>query len=124
MASLRERYPNIICDGYDPAVSMFNKIPRPNYECIFSNDVLEHVEPKMINAVLQNINDIALKYVWLRIDTLPARKVLPDGRNAHLIIQNKEWWEYKIKDFINGEILYSNLDRKGKLDFAIERSYD
>lgn len=24
--------------------------------------------------------------------TVPALKELPDGRNAHLIVQNQDWW--------------------------------
>ncbi len=32
---------------------------------------------------------LGTKYIWLCIDTLPARKKLADGRNAHLILENK-----------------------------------
>ena len=88
---------------------------------IFCNDVLEHVEPKFITHVLQDINNLTKEYVWLRIDTLPARKKLSDGRNAHLIIENKQWWLNLIQEQINGNIVYSELNKKGKLDVAIEK---
>jgi len=121
LASLRDRYPNTICEGYDPAVSMFSSLKEKKFECVFSNDVLEHIEPEFLDAVLQHINNLSTKYVWLRIDTVPARKTLPDGRNAHLIQQSQDWWTKKLAQYINGNIVYNNLDKKGKLDVAITK---
>lgn len=121
LADLKDRYPNTICDGYDPAVSMFNNKKFNTFECVFSNDVLEHIEPEYLDDVLSNINELSSKYVWLRIDTAPARKTLPDGRNAHLIQESQEWWSKKISNFITGNIVHNILDKKGKLDVAIEK---
>lgn len=121
LAHLIEKYPNIKCTGYDPAVPMFSKIKKQNFDCVFSNDVLEHIEPNMIDLVLNDINLKALNYIWLRIDTIPARKELPDGRNAHLILQSPKWWTAKLSKFIDGNIIYSNLNKKGKFDIAIKK---
>ena len=121
LANLQETYSNTKCTGYDPAVPVFSKLLGQTFECVFSNDVLEHVEPNMINMVLEHINATATKYIWLRIDTMPARKKLPDGRNAHLILEDKDWWKDKIQSNIVGNIVYFNLDKKGKLDVAIEK---
>ena len=121
LAYLKESYPNIFCLGYDPAVPMFNNIPNSNFDCVFSNDVLEHIEPEFINNVLAHINQYSEKYIWLRIDTVPARKKLPDGRNAHLILETPDWWISEIKKSIDGNIVYNNLDKKGKFDVAIEK---
>jgi len=118
LADLRDRYPNVVCEGYDPAVPMFNKDKFSTYDCVFSNDVLEHIEPEFISQVLGHINTLASKYIWLRIDTVPARKRLSDGRNAHLILEGEQWWLDKIKDHTDIKVVYSNLDRKGKLDIA------
>jgi hypothetical protein len=49
---------------------------------------------------------------------VPARKRLSDGRNAHLILEGEQWWLDKIKDHTDIKVVYSNLDRKGKLDIA------
>ena len=121
LAHLREEYPYTNFTGYDPAIDMFNNIPSQKFDCIFSNDVLEHIEPNYINDVLQHINELSSKYIWLRIDTLPARKFLPDGRNAHLTLEMPDWWMQKIKDNISGNIIYSELTNKGKFDVAIEK---
>ena len=121
LSYLKETYPTIRIDGYDPALPMFSKVPNTLYDCVFSNDVLEHIEPEMLPSVLTHINHISVKYLWLRIDTAPARKVLPDGRNAHLIQESQEWWTRKLEQYINGKIIFNTLDSKGKLDVAIEK---
>ena len=88
---------------------------------VFSNDVLEHIEPNYLKEVLQDIDNYATKYVWLRIDTQPARKELSDGRNAHLIIKDKDWWIEVLQRNVQGTIVYNELNKKGKLDVAIEK---
>jgi SAM-dependent methyltransferase len=121
LSKLQEQYPNTTWTGYDPAVRMFDmELTNKTFECIFCNDVLEHIEPEYLDTVLKNIFDLSSKYVWLRIDTLPARKKLSDGRNAHLILENKEWWTNKLNKY-NFTIDYCNLNKKGKLDYALTR---
>lgn len=120
LSDLQSRYRHIRCTGYDPAVTMFNNEPQ-QVECVFSNDVLEHIEPEYLNQVLVHINQLSTKYVWLRIDTVPARKRLSDGRNAHLILENQTWWTEQINRYIDGTVVYNNLNNKGKLDVAIEK---
>jgi len=122
LSDLQSRYKNIQMEGYDPAVHMFKELPNKTYECVFSNDVLEHIEPAYINDVLTHINNLSTKYIWLRIDTKPARKVLPDGRNAHLIIEDIKWWEQKILSFIDGKIVYKHTTDKMRVDFAIDKT--
>lgn len=120
LSDIQSRYRQINCSGYDPAVMMFANEPN-QVECVFSNDVLEHVEPEYLNQVLDHIDQLSTLYIWLRIDTVPARKRLSDGRNAHLILENQTWWTTQINKVINGTIVYNNLNNKGKLDVAIEK---
>jgi hypothetical protein len=120
LKNLQETYPNTIWKGYDPAVDQFKTIHQKSYDCVFSNDVLEHIEPEYLDNVLKHIWQLADKYIWLRIDTRPARKTLMDGRNAHLILETKEWWENKLQQH-QGKIVYTELGKKGKLDVAIEK---
>ena len=109
----------ITVHNYDPVTS---PIPLPNdADLVYSSDVLEHIEPEYINEVLTHINSLAEKYIWLRIDTWPARKFLPDGRNAHILLQSTEWWTNIINTCIDGNIVYSKLIKKGKFDVAIEK---
>lgn len=121
LSYLKEKYPNILFEGYDPAVPMFSDKPTKVYDCVFCNDVLEHIEPDFLQDVLIEINNFSNSFIWLRIDTKPARKRLPDGRNAHLILESKEWWYACIQQHIQGNIVYANLDKKGKFDVAITK---
>ena len=120
LVSLSEQYPDTNFIGYDPAVIHYANTAT-NADCVFSNDVLEHIEPNHIISVLTHINSLSAHYVWLRIDTIPARKRLSDGRNAHLILESSEWWTDIIQRNISGKIVYSELTKKGKFDIAIEK---
>jgi hypothetical protein len=57
----------------------------------------------------------------LRIDTKPARKVLPDGRNAHLIIKDIDWWAELLDRHIDGKVVYKQQNDKMRIDFAFEK---
>jgi len=122
LTHLQSKYSDATIIGYDPAVPAYASDHNLQLvECVFSNDVLEHIEPEYINEVLTHINSLAEKYIWLRIDTWPARKFLPDGRNAHILLQSTEWWTNIINTCIDGNIVYSKLIKKGKFDVAIEK---
>lgn len=121
LKSLQETYPICNMVGYDPAVFEYRKLPNNKFDCVFCIDVLEHIEPLCITDVLDNINQLSSKYVWLRIDTLPARKRLPDGRNAHLIIEQPSYWLSLIDKHIQGKVVYNMFGKKSKLDIAIEK---
>lgn len=82
-------------DCYDPAVPELAHEPAPA-ELLTCTDVLEHIEPDAIDAVLNHIQSLAQKMVLLVIPTGPAAKTLPDGRNAHLIQQPVGWWLPKL----------------------------
>ena len=123
LSHLTEKFPNTEFIGYDPALPMWSNKPKNKFDMVFSNDVLEHIEPEFIQDVLADINNYATKYIWLRIDTQPARKQLSDGRYAHLIIEDKDWWLETLQHTINGSIVYSEVNKKGKLDVAIEETY-
>lgn len=119
-AHLQESYPKTSFGHYDPAVEQWKDKPETTFDMVFSNDVLEHIEPAYIDNVLQEIDSYAKKFIWLRIDTQPARKFLTDGRNAHLIQEGETWWLEKIAKNIKKEVVYHEVTSKGKLDVALE----
>jgi 2-polyprenyl-3-methyl-5-hydroxy-6-metoxy-1,4-benzoquinol methylase len=55
-------------------------------------DVLEHIEPEYLSAVLSHLASLTKNLAFLTIHSAPAIKILPDGRNAHLIIKPMSWW--------------------------------
>jgi hypothetical protein len=75
---------------YDPAFPDYGP-PRPA-DLVTCIDVLEHIEPDLLDNVLDEIASITQRLAFLTIHTQPAKKVLSDGRNAHLIQEPPSWW--------------------------------
>lgn len=76
---------------YDPAMKGKESLPKPA-QLLVSTDVLEHIEPEKLGAVLQHQFRCAELGAFFTIATRPANKILPDGRNAHLIQEKTAWW--------------------------------
>jgi hypothetical protein len=80
---------------YEPSNPLWDATPEP-CEFVTCIDVLEHIEPALLDNVLDDLKRVVDKYGLFTIHTGPAIKVLPDGRNAHLIQQPLEWWNKKL----------------------------
>ena len=91
---LKKALPDADVREYDPAIEGKDDLPG-RADLILCADVLEHVEPEYLDSVLHHIHWLAKKYVMLSSNTMPAEKTLPDGRNAHLIVQPHSWWRDK-----------------------------
>lgn len=77
--------------NYDPAMSEYTRRPIPA-DIVVCTDVLEHIEPECLTAVLDDLAALTRKALFVNVACRPANKTLPDGRNAHLIIQSPGWW--------------------------------
>ena len=79
---------------YDPVFPEYGD-PKPA-DLVCCIDVLEHIEPELIDNVLIDLSTITTKFGFFSIHMGPAGKVLSDGRNAHLIQKPSSWWLPKI----------------------------
>lgn len=86
--------------NYDPAIEEWANDPSPA-DLVVCTDVLEHVEPEYLPAVLDHLRALAKKVVFIVVACRPANRHLPDGRNAHLIVEPPEWWEAHIRGRFN-----------------------
>ena len=67
-------------------------MPTSVFDLVYSADVLEHIEFEDIENTLNTVMDLTTcKHIHI-IDLSPAKKKLPDGRNAHVSLLNKEEW--------------------------------
>jgi len=94
---LDREYPgkyNITC--YDPGVVEFseNNTPHDFLVCV---DVMEHVEPELVDNVLDDLQRCTLKAGFIQIAHFPEVRFLPDGRNLHLVQEPHTWWTPKIE---------------------------
>ena len=80
---------------YDPAIPDWAAPPEP-CQFVACIDVLEHIEPDLLDNVLDDLKCVTLKAGIFTVHTGPAVKVLDDGRNAHLIQKPYDWWLPKL----------------------------
>lgn len=92
---IKETYADVDVRGYDPANPEFDKsIDDALIDMIISSDVLEHVELEYIDDTLKFLQTKS-KFFYHLIACSPAKLILPDGRNAHLIVENDQWWRQR-----------------------------
>lgn len=103
--SLQDKLANhkISIQGYDPCVQQYQNLPSPA-DVVISTDVLEHIEPDKIDGVLDHISNLTSICCYLVIDLLPAVKSLPDGRNAHIMLETSGWWLNKLSEFFKAGV--------------------
>lgn len=82
---------------YDPAFPEYGDPQTADLVCCI--DVLEHIEPPLLENVLKHLQGIVSKVGFFTIHTGAAIKVLPDGRNAHLIQEPSSWWLKRLTDY-------------------------
>jgi hypothetical protein len=87
-----ESFTSTDIDGYDPGNEQYrNTQLRDSYDCVYSADVLEHIEREDLAEVISHMQSLSNVNIQI-IDLTPAKKHLPDGRNAHVTLLNKHEW--------------------------------
>lgn len=120
-ATLAKALPGVKVQEYDPGVVGKDHLPKPA-DLIVCTDVLEHIEPALLDRVLRHIYLLAKRGAYFVIATRPARELLPDGRNAHLIVQPPSWWLEKLRE--HGWSIIRTEERKGLCVWAEKPSTD
>lgn len=77
--------------SYDPCVVGLDTPPVP-HDIVYCGDVLEHVEPDLLDAVLADLRRLTKETLIAVIALTPSTQTLSDGRNAHLILKPPQWW--------------------------------
>ena len=76
---------------YDPAIKGKDSDPKA-CDMLVSIDVMEHIEPDCVDDVVAHMAEKTNKGAFVTICTVPAKKVLEDGRNAHICLESCGWW--------------------------------
>lgn len=77
--------------NYDPCMEEYLRRPKPA-TIVVCTDVLEHIEIDCLAAVLDDLRTLTGQALFVNVACRPAKKVLQDGRNAHLIQESPNWW--------------------------------
>lgn len=99
--SLRAKGQRVL--DYDPAIHGKDKLPAAA-DLVVCTDVLEHIEEDKIAAVLDHLRSLTVWRLFAVIATVEASKTLPDGRNAHILLQDRTWW-------------FEQMERAGRFDW-------
>jgi len=127
IASVKQLHPDVVAEGYDPGNPDFAKLPDQTFDAVVSTDALEHVEPAYLDNTLRMIDSKIERCGFFRIACYPAKKKLPDGRNAHLIVELPEWWRNKIETVMGVKIVQENItvvDKTTKWSWVKGHNYD
>ncbi|RYD25167.1 MAG: methyltransferase domain-containing protein, partial [Verrucomicrobiaceae bacterium] len=93
---LRARFPEVVVDGYDPAIRGRERIPleryQMGYEMVIANDVLEHLDAEGYGEDLLEMGRLEPRWLFFNISCRPAVNVLPNGVNCHTLVRRPEWW--------------------------------
>ncbi len=81
---------------YDPAIKGKDKMPAPA-DLVVCTDVIEHLEEAKFVAVLDHIQELTRVALFAVIATVPAMKTLKDGRNAHILIRDSQFWLWQMR---------------------------
>ena len=106
--NIRKLHLPVTISEYDPGVVDKMTVPDGRFDLVTCVDTLEHIEPEHLDDVLAHLNALTGKMLFAVISTRLAGKILPDGRNAHLIVMPYAWW-------------LSRLRGRGK--FLVERNW-
>ena len=87
---------------YDPVFPEYGEPKSADLVCCI--DVLEHIEPELIDNVILELSNICTNLGFFSIHMGPAAKTLIDGRNAHLIQKPTSWWLGKLINYF--EVLH------------------
>ncbi len=107
----REKRPEITVYNYDPAID--DRQGFVKVDVVVCTDVLEHVEEEYLNPVIDHIASLANRGIYLIVALKKAKRFLPDGRNAHLIVQNSDWWKDRLRE---------RLSKQWILEFGKQKS--
>jgi hypothetical protein len=117
LTTLKEHYPDIEIFGFDPGNHLFSMLPD-KVDMIYSSDVLEHIEPEHLTETLIDLKTRCSKVMYHLIACHPAKRIMNDGRNAHLIIESPTWWQTTLQDvdyqIVSEKIIqYQAVPKKG-----------
>jgi len=100
--------------GYDPFHPDWRGMKDPGMHDITTCfDVMEHVEQQCVDNTLKYIAERTRYAAMFAIALVEAKKMLPDGRNAHITLKSAPWWLNKINQYFvtleaktNNEMVY------------------
>ena len=77
---------------YDPGYAPYSAFPTGKFDGVVCTDVLEHCPEEDMEWILEELFGFANKFLMVSIACYPAKKILPNGENAHITQKSPGWW--------------------------------
>lgn len=87
---------------FDPGVHGINHLPERTFDGVICTGVLEHIPRPEMDMAIGNLVRYADKWCFIIVGTAPTKKLLPDGRQAHVTLRPKKWWGPRIRNAFDG----------------------
>tara|TARA_B100001057_G_scaffold480940_1_gene554375 strand:+ start:144 stop:803 length:660 start_codon:yes stop_codon:yes gene_type:complete len=95
------KYWDIDIKLYDPCFEKYSKFEKDeDFDLTICIDVLEHIPKIDIEWILDRFFKISKKFIFINVACYEAIALLPDGRNAHINVQEPIWWSNTIEKLI------------------------
>lgn len=79
------------CARYDPAIPGIDVLPEKTFDVVVNTDVLEHVPEAGLDGVLRDFRKLSTSAIVIP-HLGKARRILPNGENAHCTIKTPAEW--------------------------------
>jgi len=93
---LLQHFPDLQIDEYDPGIPGKDVMPEKQYDMVLTTDVLEHIEPHLLDDVIAQLTDLTRFVLFNDIACSPTFKTFGEGpyigQDLHLIVEDPDWW--------------------------------
>ncbi len=86
-----------LVEQYDPGIPERSGNPL-SCDLAVALDVLEHIEPDCLDAVIDDLARLSRRYLFVVISTKLSKRLMADGRDTHLSLHDDAWWAAKFTE--------------------------
>jgi hypothetical protein len=104
---LHMKWGGLLPHCYDVGVRQLSERPEGRFDGVICTDVLEHIAEPDLPIIIKDIMsfweiDEPPSFFFASVSCRPSeKKELSDGRNVHLTIKPREWWEALFERTVN-----------------------
>jgi len=92
---------------FEPGIPEKATLPEQDFDTVVTTDALEHVEPELVDNVLDYIKGHSGS-LFAVIATRTAVRRLPDGTNPHRTVKPGDWWVKQLENRWNTVLVKSD----------------
>jgi len=100
-----QEYPDLDVSEYDPGIPGKDKMPSGQFDMVITTDVLEHVEPQLLDDTLRQLQKLTKYVLFNDIACSPTFKTFGagpyKGQDLHLTVKEPVWWRERFKKVLS-----------------------